>query len=138
MRFKRLVTIMLMLSVAVSLMALPAAAIDYSDMISLQYIGLEDVTAELDISSNGYASCEGSASVKDNYTVTVVMELQQKNGTWRTIRTWTEKGGTDVIVDESYRVSSKYSYRVAATAKVYNSSGSLVESKTSYSGEVYY
>ena len=29
-------------------------------------------------------------------------------------------------------------YRVAVTAKVYNSSGRLVESKTSYSGEVYY
>lgn len=29
-------------------------------------------------------------------------------------------------------------YRVAATAKVYNSRGGLVDSKTSYSGEVYY
>ena len=138
MRFKRLVAIMLTLSVAVSLMIFPVAAVDYSDVVAPLYVGLEDVTADLTISSNGYASCEGSASVRDNYTVTVVMELQQKNGTWRTIRTWTEKGGTDVIVDESYRVSSKYSYRVADTAKVYNSSGRLVESKTSYSGEVYY
>ena len=138
MKFRRLVTIMLTLSVAVSLMALPAAATDYSDMISLQYVGLEDVTAELGISSNGYASCEGSASVRDNYTVTVVVELQQKNGTWKTIKTWTEKGDVDAFVKESYRVASKYNYRVAATAKVYNSRGSLVESKTSYSNEIYY
>lgn len=100
--------------------------------------GLEDVTADLAISSNGYASCEGSASVRDNYTVTVVVELQQKNGTWKTIKTWTEQGGVDAFVKGSYRVASKYNYRVAATAKVYNSRGGLVDSKTSYSGEVYY
>ena len=138
MRFRRLVTIMLTLSVVASLMALPVAAIDYSDVVAPLYIGLEDVTADLAISSNGYASCEGSASVRDNYTVTVVVELQQKNGTWKTIKTWTEQGGVDAFVKGSYRVASKYNYRVSATAKVYNSRGGLVESKTSYSGEVYY
>ena len=61
MRFRRLVTIMLTLSVVASLMALPVAAIDYSDVVAPLYIGLEDVTADLAISSNGYASCEGSA-----------------------------------------------------------------------------
>lgn len=65
MRFRRLVTIMLTLSVVASLMALPVAAIDYSDVVAPLYIGLEDVTADLAISSNGYASCEGSASVRD-------------------------------------------------------------------------
>lgn len=129
MRFRRLVTIMLTLSVVASLMALPVAAIDYSDVVAPLYIGLEDVTADLAISSNGYASCEGSASVRDNYTVTVVVELQQKNGTWKTIKTWTEQGGVDAFVKGSYRVASKYNYRVAATAKVYNSRGGLVESK---------
>ena len=56
MRFRRLVTIMLTLSVVASLMALPVAAIDYSDVVAPLYIGLEDVTADLAISSNGYAS----------------------------------------------------------------------------------
>lgn len=111
MRFRRLVTIMLTLSVVASLMALPVAAIDYSDVVAPLYIGLEDVTADLAISSNGYASCEGSASVRDNYTVTVVVELQQKNGTWKTIKTWTEQGGVDAFVKGSYRVASKYSQR---------------------------
>ena len=54
MRFRRLVTIMLTLSVVASLMALPVAAIDYSDVVAPLYIGLEDVTADLAISSNGY------------------------------------------------------------------------------------
>ena len=110
MKFKRLVTIMLTLSVAVSLVAFPVAAVDYSDVVAPLYIGLEDATADLAISSNGYANCSGSAYVANGY----------------------------VSMNESYRVSSKYYYRVAVTAKVYNSSGSLVESKTSYSGEVYY
>lgn len=86
MRFKRLVTIMLTLSVAVSLMIFPVAAVDYSDEVAPLYVGLEDVTADLTISSNGYASCEGSASVRDNYTVTVVVELQQKMGLGRPLR----------------------------------------------------
>lgn len=137
MKFRRLVTIMLTMSVAISLVALPAAAIDYSDMISLQYIGLEDVTANLNISGNGYAECSGSAEVRSGYSVTVVMELQQKNGAWIPIETWS-KSGRYVSMNESYRVANKYNYRVVVTAKVYNSSGSLVESKPSYSGEVYY
>lgn len=137
MKFRRLVTIMLTLSVAISLVALPAVAIDYSDMISLQYIGLEDVTANLNISGSGYAKCSGSAETRSGYNATVVMELQQKNGTWKPIKTWSKSGGY-VSMNESCQVSSKYYYRVAVTAKVYNSSGSLVESETSYSGEVYY
>jgi hypothetical protein len=60
MRFRRLVTIMLTLSVVASLMALPVAAIDYSDVVAPLYIGLEDVTADLAISSNGYADCSGA------------------------------------------------------------------------------
>ena len=135
--FKRLVTIMLTLSVAVSLVAFPVAAVDYSDVVAPLYIGLEDATADLAISSNGYANCSGSAYVANGYNATVVMELQQKNGTWKPIKRWSKSGGY-VSMNESYRVSSKYYYRVAVTAKVYNSSGSLVESKTSYSGEVYY
>ena len=137
MKFKRLVTIMLTLSVAVSLVAFPVAAVDYSDVVAPLYIGLEDVTADLAISSNGYANCSGSAYVANGYNATVVMELQQKNGTWKPIKRWSKSGGY-VSMNESYRVSSKNYYRVAVTAKVYNSSGSLVESKTSYSGEVYY
>lgn len=61
MKFKRLVTIMLTLSVAVSLVAFPVAAVDYSDVVAPLYIGLEDATADLAISSNGYANCSGSA-----------------------------------------------------------------------------
>lgn len=92
MRFRRLVTIMLTLSVVASLMALPVAAIDYSDVVAPLYIGLEDVTADLAISSNGYADCSGAAYVRSGYSVTVVMELQQKNGTWQTIKTWSKSG----------------------------------------------
>ena len=66
MRFRRLVTIMLTLSVVASLMALPVAAIDYSDVVAPLYIGLEDVTADLAISSNGYADCSGAAYVRSN------------------------------------------------------------------------
>ena len=47
MKFKRLVTIMLTLSVAVSLVAFPVAAVDYSDVVAPLYIGLEDATAIL-------------------------------------------------------------------------------------------
>ena len=101
MRFRRLVTIMLTLSVVASLMALPVAAIDYSDVVAPLYIGLEDVTADLAISSNGYADCSGAAYVRSGYSVTVVMELQQKNGTWQTIKTWS-KSGRSVSLNESY------------------------------------
>lgn len=86
MRFRRLVTIMLTLSVVASLMALPVAAIDYSDVVAPLYIGLEDVTADLAISSNGYASCEGSASVRDNYTVQLWLSCNKKNGLGRPLR----------------------------------------------------
>ena len=97
MRFRRLVTIMLTLSVVASLMALPVAAIDYSDVVAPLYIGLEDVTADLAISSNGYANCSGSAYVANGYNATVVMELQQKNGAWKPIKRWSKSGGYSLL-----------------------------------------
>ena len=53
MKFKRLVTIMLTLSVAVSLVAFPVAAVDYSDVVAPLYI------TSLDKGTQPLVVCDG-------------------------------------------------------------------------------
>lgn len=90
------------------------------------YTGTSFISTDLSISSTGKASCSGVISLYSNYTATLTMKLQQYNGSyWTTIQTWSTSDSKSL--SKSYYVSSGYSYRVVTSAKVYNSSGTYVE-----------
>lgn len=105
----------------------------------LTYISL--LTAELSINSSGKATCKGQASAYDStHTTMLTVQLQKSNGSsWSTIKSWTASStGTAVAtVDQDYYVVHG-TYRVCATARVYNYSGDLLESKSVYSNTVVY
>ena len=64
--------------------------------------------------------------------VTAKCELQQLDGSWKTIKTWTEtESGTSVHYFKSYAVSENYSYRLKITGAAYNGT-TLLESATVY------
>ncbi len=67
-------------------------------------------------------------------TLNHMPELQKldTDKSWVTVSTWT-KEGTTKYADYQYRAVSRGTYRVTVTAKVYNSSGSLVETQSVYS-----
>jgi len=69
----------------------------------------------------------------------LIMDLQQlKSGVWTTIKSWNTSGSGTVYLDKDWYVVSGYSYRVYTTAKVYNSSGTLLETAYATSNSVFY
>lgn len=90
------------------------------------------------LKSGGVLECYGSTDVQGGYTAYVKVEVQQKDGSWSTIKTWSDKGGTSAFVDRDYAVMSGYSYRLKYTHKAYDSNDNLIETITEYSDIIYY
>lgn len=96
------------------------------------YIAISTSSNSLSISNSGKAQCYGSTKAS-GYKAKVKVELQQKNGTWGTIKTWTKSGEISSAVSESYSVSKGYSYRLKTTHYALDSNGKVIESFTTYS-----
>ncbi|WP_368294542.1 hypothetical protein [Dehalobacter sp. TBBPA1] len=124
--------------------AVPAyAAIDENNIstqgsgtISPLFTYILQLNVGLNIDSSGKAACMGDVSLYSGTNrVDLTVQLQKFNGSsWSAIKTWTSSGvgmpGTTIL--QNYYVVSG-TYRVSATAKVYNSSGTLLETVTAYS-----
>lgn len=107
---------------------IPAYAVDASDQIKPYYVGATDATCGLDIAS-GKATCEGTVILRSGYSASLTLKLQKSpdGKSWSTLKTWTATGTS---ISKPYYVSSGYNYRATLTAKVYNSSGTLVDNIT--------
>ena len=92
----------------------------------------------LTITASGSAQCSGKTTVVSGYKAKIKVELQRKNGSWSTIKTWTATGDGVARISKSYSVSSGYQYRVKTTHYALTSSGSIVESQYGYSDLVSY
>ena len=91
-----------------------------------------------DISTSGLATVESLLYAYDVDEIKIVAKLQQyKNGSWTTIKSWTETSD-DIYcaIGETWYVASGYSYRLVSTGTVYEN-GSQVE-QTSYTSPSYY
>lgn len=87
----------------------------------------------LTISSSGYAECSSEVRTPDSsLEIDLTMTLQRSsNGrTWSNVKTWDTSDYGSASLDKGWFVSSGYSYRVKATADVYDASGDFVESAT--------
>lgn len=61
-----------------------------------------------------------AADVNDVDKITAKCELQQFDGSWKTIKSWSEsRNGSEIMYSKSYPVYKNYSYRVKVTASVY-------------------
>ena len=109
-----------------------------SDTVSPNYVALTQLTASLEISNSGCATCKGNATASQGYTCDVTLALQQKTGSkWETIKEWTSSGRTNIF-NKNWYVESGHDYRVVITAEVYNSTGNLSETASIYSNTVHY
>ena len=103
-----------------------------------RYNTLSAVTARLDISSSGRATCSSEARTKQgDYVTYLTMELIQVD-TGDTVKTWTTSatGGSN-LRDKTWYVTSGHRYQVKASVDVYSGS-SLVETATAYSSIISY
>lgn len=138
---KRFVSVIMSFGLALSL-SLPAFAANQStvgnspNQIHLDYVNISALNAELSIDSSGGASCTGNATLYNRSdTVALSVQLQRyASGGWSNVksRSISAHGNTPAEIVNSYYVT-RGKYRVSCTAKVYNASGSLLETQTAYS-----
>ncbi len=99
------------------------------------------LTPGLTINSSGKATCIGDVTIYNNsYSTVLTVQLQKSTGSsWSTIKTWTNSGTgiTGVLIEENHYVV-RGTYRVRATAKVYDTYGMLLETQSLYSAIVNY
>lgn len=90
------------------------------------------------LKSGGIFECFGATDVPMGYSAYVKVELQQKDGSWSTIKSWSDKDTFHAFIDQDYAVASGYSYRLKLTHKAYDSNDNLIETLTDYSDVIYY
>jgi len=107
--------------------------------ITPQYTHIATLNSGLEINSSGKAICSGKASAyNSSHTIILTVELQ-KSGDWSNVKFWSASatGGSVARIEEDCYVA-RGTYRVCTTAKVYNASGTLLESKSIYSATIKY
>lgn len=126
------------LSLQLGALPVSAALPSTGDIISPNYIVINATENDFVLKSLGYFECYGATDVPSGYTAYVKVELQQNDGGWSTIKTWSDKDYISAFVDENYAVMSGYSYRLKLTHKAYDSNDNLIETVTKYSEVIYY
>jgi hypothetical protein len=115
--------------------------VEAQGVITPQFTYISVLTPGLSIDSLGTATCVGLASAyNSSHTTRLTVELQKSGaGGWSTIKSWSASstGISLAKIEEDYYVV-RGTYRVCATAKVYNASGTLLESQSLYSDTVLY
>ena len=102
------------------------AQIDQEDfsMIYLEprYKNISTISAGLSISSLGRAACTSSVTLRNDYSGTLTMTLEQLNSKdrWVEITSWsTEFSGSGVVqLDKGYYVDKGYNYQVITHVEV--------------------
>lgn len=119
--------------VMLAVMAVPAfAAVPENTVVSPQYTYIQSNYANLTINeSTGGATCTSSCYATSGYTVSIECKLQRYTGTsWSTVKTWTTSANRYASISQTWTVPSGYTYRVYSTFRIYNSSGTLLETGT--------
>ena len=93
----------------------------------------------LTLNSGGRLTCASGTETRRDYNAGITMELQSNsNGSWGTIKTWSDTSSTDYIYlsKDWYVVKGTYRLKLTHTAK--NTNGTIAETFTNYSRTVVY
>ena len=103
--------------------------------IELMYEQVMNMSAGLNISTFGQATCSGAVSVRPGYNVKLTIELlKMENYSWKSIKSWVHTGSGVVGVNESetYWVDHG-TYPTKISAYVTDSNGNYIESPSTTS-----
>ena len=144
---KKFVCMSILALMTVLAAAVPAYAADGIEnagtqgVITPQFTYISFLIPGLSINSSGKASCSGMTSTyNSSHTTKLTIELQKSSASgWGTIKSWSATGPGPNTIDiyKEYYVAHG-TYRVCATAKVYNAYGTLLESQSVCSSTVIY
>lgn len=80
----------------------------------------------------GIATCSSSVIIDSGYKVSLTLTLQKSSGNdvGEDVESWSSEGNAEAAISERRALYSKYSYRVKATATVYDLNGNWIENET--------
>lgn len=134
--FSSALIILMLMIFAVPAYAMDASCDGGSSIISPSFTSISSLSSNLSIDSSGKATCSGTVTPSNNtYTANMTISLQKSTSSgWSTIKTWSSSGTglKGVSINNTYYVVSG-TYRVCNTSKIYNSSGTLLETESLYS-----
>ncbi|MFT4105631.1 MAG: hypothetical protein QM657_07720 [Lacrimispora sp.] len=111
-----------------------------SPVVGPQWSYLTMITGRMKVDDKNYAKITVACS-SDKIEVTKVTakcELQQLEGSWKTIKSWSESSaGRNIAYTKEYGIAKNYNYRLKVTASTYKNS-TLLESATEYFDYGYY
>lgn len=94
------------------------------------YITMISADMEVDDWNAAQISVICNSDIFDTNRLKVKCELQQLNGSWKTIKTWTEENDDSTIsFDKEWAIAKNYSYRLRVTVSAYKDS-KLLETVT--------
>lgn len=102
------------------------------------FIAILGYDNDLILNTGGRLTCEGHTQVQYGYIAGLTMELQQYDGQWNTIKTWSASDSTTVSLSKDWYVVSGYQYRLKLTYTAMDSDSTIIESFISYSQTVTY
>jgi hypothetical protein len=106
------------------------------DDIDPRYEGTNQINITMKISS-GYAVCAGDMEIRSGYSATITWELQYlKSKNWVSMKSWSQTGTLKMMFEKKVAIISGNTYRFVASAKVYDSNGSLVDEPDACSASV--
>lgn len=111
-----------------------------ADNVALRYTYVKYCTADLQV-SGGVDDVTGSISSYDERKTSINVRLQKRSsgGSWSTICIWTDiNSNGESVAGGTQNVAKGYDYRVYTVGKVYDSSGSVIETVDKYSPVVSY
>lgn len=104
-------------------------------IITPNFVSIMTFSNDFSLSSQGKASVTSYVTAIGVNKCSITVDLQRYvNGSWTTIKTWTETNNNSYCsLGKSYYVASGYQYRMTAYASVYNN-GSFIEQTIYTSG----
>ena len=100
---RKLFSIMLVAAMLTAMATTARAMSPLQSDIQPRYVGVSTASANLTISSSGKATVSSRVCTSPGYTVNVVVSLERDSGA--SVKSWSNSGGGNVIVDEIYYVS---------------------------------
>lgn len=136
----RMLIAVLVLSLVVGMV--PAAAVQTSDESEIQpyYIDLYQISANINISNAGKATCTGYADSDfstDELRMTLYLQ-RLEDGKWVTVKSWSATGYSYLAMEAYRYIVPGYYYHTLTMVSVYNSAGKYIESASCASRAVYY
>lgn len=136
----RILIAVLILSLTVGMV--PAAAAQTNDESEIQpcYIDLSLISASIDISTAGKATCNGYATTyHDTDEIRMTLYLQRlEDGKWVTVKYWSATGHKYLAMEAYRYVVPGYYYHTLTMVAIYDSAGKYVESASCASRAFYY